>query len=254
MEYTVQKLAGLAGISTRTLRYYDDIGLLKPRRTSTSGYRLYGAEEVDRLQQILFYRELGVGLEEIKAIVTSSAFNRTAALRHHHERLLDKKKQLELLIANVEKSLAGAEGRNIMSDQEKFEGFKQKLIEENEQKYGAEVRAKYGSEVIDRSNKRMKNMTEDQYKGVQKLSGEVNAAIKAAFEVGDPGSGLARKACELHKQWLLKFWDEYSPEAHLALTQMYVDDDRFTAYYDKIVPGCAVYFLKAMRIYTGAQD
>lgn len=88
MEYTVLKLAKMAGISTRTLRYYDDIGILKPARINSSGYRIYGQPEVDRLQQIFFFRELGVGLEEIKQIVTAPSFNAVAALREHREKLL----------------------------------------------------------------------------------------------------------------------------------------------------------------------
>lgn len=253
LEYSVQKLANLAGISTRTLRYYDEIGLLMPARINSSGYRIYGEAEVDRLQQILFYRELGVDLDTIKGIITSSSFNRAEALREHHEKLLDKKKQLELLIANVEKTIAVAEGRIIMSDKEKFEGFKQKMVDDNELKYGKEIREKYGNETVNRSNQKIKNMTEEQYAAVEKLSNEVNEALRAAFENGDPRSELAQKACELHKQWLIYFWDKYSKEAHMALAQMYVDDERFTAYYDKIAPGCAVFLRDAMRVYTGIE-
>src|SRR3954451_1504741 len=106
MEYTVQKLASLAGVSTRTLRYYDEIGILKPARINSSGYRIYGPAEVDRLQQILFYRELGVSLDHIKKIITAPSFNGPIALKEHHEQLLDKRKQLDLLIANVEKTIA----------------------------------------------------------------------------------------------------------------------------------------------------
>lgn len=138
MEYTVQKLGKLAGISTRTLRYYDQIGLLKPARINASGYRVYGQTEVDRLQQILFYRELGVNLNEIKRIIDAPTFDSFQALKEHRRQLLDKKSQLELLIANVDKTIAAREGRITMTDQEKFEGFKEKLIEENERKYGKE--------------------------------------------------------------------------------------------------------------------
>ena len=93
MEYTVQKLGNLAGISTRALRYYDEIGILKTARINSSGYRIYGQAEVDRLQQILFYRELGVSLESIKDIVTSPSFDGTSALIEHREKLLEKRKQ-----------------------------------------------------------------------------------------------------------------------------------------------------------------
>src|SRR3954468_11887763 len=105
MEYTIQKLASLAGVSTRTLRYYDEIGILKPARINSSGYRIYGQAEVNRLQQILFYRELGVNLESIKEIVTAPSFDGTKALREHREKLLEKKEQLDKLITNVDKTI-----------------------------------------------------------------------------------------------------------------------------------------------------
>lgn len=128
MEYTVHELAKLAGITARTIRYYDQIGLLKPARINSSGYRIYGEAEVDKLQQILFYRELGVGLGDIRKIINSPSFNRLEALKEHRAKLLDEKKRLELLIANVEKTIAMLEGRTVISDKEKFEGFKHKLI------------------------------------------------------------------------------------------------------------------------------
>ncbi|MPW27330.1 MerR family transcriptional regulator [Alkalibaculum sp. M08DMB] len=254
MEYTVKKLAELAGISTRTLRYYDEIDILKPARINSSGYRIYGETQIDKLQQIMFYRELGVGLDSIKTILCSSSFNKHDALREHHGKLLDKKQQLELLIANVEKTIAMTEGRTYMSDKEKFEGFKKKMIEENELKYGKEVREKYGNGTIDSFNQKIKNMSEEQYDLIQKLTDDLNEAIKSAYEEGDPSSQLAQKACELHKMWLLNYWDQYSKEAHMGLVQMYVDDERFTAYYDKIAPGCTVFLRNAMRIFTGVEE
>ena len=156
MEYTVQKLGLMAGISTRTLRYYDEIGILKPARINSSGYRIYGQAEVDKLQQILFYRELGVSLENIKDIVNDPSFDCLKALGEHREKLIEKRKQLDLLIANVDKSIASLERKISMTDPEKFEGFKQKIIDDNEKKYGKEIRAKYGDEQVDRSNKNSK--------------------------------------------------------------------------------------------------
>lgn len=253
MEYTVHKLAGLAGISTRTLRYYDEIGILRPARINSSGYRIYGQAEVDKLQQIMFYRELGVELQTIKEILDSPDFDRTAALTEHHERLVVKRQQLELLIANVEKTIAMTKGECMMSDQEKFEGFKQKLIDDNENKYGQEIREKYGEEAVQSSYRKLKNMTAEQYEEMQNLNERLNEALRLALEDGDPGGDLAMQACELHKQWLMYSWPQYSPEAHMGLAQMYVDDERFTAYYDKIAPGCAVFLRDAMRIYTGVE-
>jgi len=158
MEYTVNKLAKLAGVSTRTLRYYDELGILKPARINSSGYRIYGEEEVDKLQQILFYRELGVSLTDIKDIINEPSFDRFNALIEHHEKLLEKRNQLDLLIANVEKTIATRKGGIEMSNKEKFEGFKQKLIDENEKKYGKEIREKYGDEKVNESNIKVKGI------------------------------------------------------------------------------------------------
>ncbi|UOE56249.1 MerR family transcriptional regulator [Bacillus sp. CMF12] len=253
MEYTVQKLAQLAGVSSRTLRYYDEIGILKPARTNSSGYRIYGQQEVDRLQQILFYRELGISLDQIKEIITAPAFDAADALREHREKLLEKRKQLDLLITNVEKTIASAEGRTTMSDKEKFVGFKKKMIEDNEEQYGKEIREKYGDETVDKSNAKLMNMTQEEYMAVTKLSEQVNSTLAQAMETGDPAGELAQRAADLHKQWITFYWSEYSKEAHAGLAEMYVADERFKAYYDKIGPGAAEFLRDAISIYTGQQ-
>lgn len=250
MEYTVQKLGALAGVSTRTLRYYDVIGILKPARINSSGYRIYGEVEVNQLQQILFYRELGVSLEGIRDIMTDPSFNGALALIEHHERLLEKRAQLNILIANVEKTIALAEGRNIMTNKEKFEGFKQKQIDDNETKYGKEAREKYGDIIVDKSNKKFKKSSEEQHAAAEKLGIEVIDTLAQAYATGDPASELSQKAADLHRQWLSFYWDEYSKEAHAGLAQMYVDDERFTAFYDAKQPGSAKFLRDAVVIYT----
>lgn len=249
MEYTINKLAKLAGVSTRTLRYYDELGLLSPARVSSNGYRIYGQKEIDRLQQILFYRELGVSLEEIRNILASKDFDGLSALESHLTALLARREQLNLLVANVEKTIKTMKGEMIMSDQEKFEGFLQNLVDHNEHQYGEEARTKYGDERVNRSNAKVLNMSKEQFTELERLTEDLNETLKAAFEQGDPASELAQKACELHKKWLCFYWDDYSKEAHKGVTQMYVDDPRFTAYYDKISPGCAAFLRDAVAIY-----
>ena len=251
MEYTVQKLASMAGISSRTLRYYDEIEILKPARINSSGYRIYGQNEIDRLQQILFYRELGVDLENIKNIVTAPSFDGAKALKEHRAKLLERREQLDLLIANVDKTIALTEGRISMSNKEKFEGFKKKMIDDNEKKYGREIREKYGEDTVNKSNAKMMNMTEEEYTEFEKLGVNLNETLKEAFATGDPASEVAQKAADLHKQWLCYTWPQYSKEAHAGLAQMYVDDERFTAYYDKEQPGTAEFLRDAIFIYTG---
>lgn len=254
MEYTIQKLASLAGVSTRTLRYYDEIGILKPARINSSGYRIYGQAEVNTLQQILFYRELGVGLDSIKDIVTAPDFDGERALREHREKLLEKREQLDKLIANVDKTIALTEGRITMSNKEKFEGFKKKMVEDNENKYGKEIREKYGKDKVEASNAKVMNMTEEQYAEVTALAEQIHTTLAEAFKTGNPAGDLAQKAADLHKKWLTYYWKEYSKEAHAGLAQMYVDDERFTAYYDKEQPGTAEFLRDAIYIYTGQKN
>lgn len=249
MEYTVQKLAKMVGISTRTLRYYDEIEILKPARINSSGYRIYGEKEIDRLQQILFYRELGVSLESIKDIVTASSFNGVKALAEHREKLLEKRKQLDKLIENVDKTIASTEGRIIMSDKEKFHGFKEKLVSHNEKQYGREVRGKYGDEAVNKSNNKLKNMTQEEYDEITRLESELLETLHAAFQTGDPKAELAQKAADLHRQWLSFYWDSYTKEAHAGVVQMYVVDERFKEYYDKKQPGTAEFLRAAVLVY-----
>jgi DNA-binding transcriptional MerR regulator len=251
MEYSINKLAKLAGISTRTLRYYDEIELLSSKRISSNDYRVYGQEEIDLLQQILFFRELGVPLEEIKKIIWSKDYDEIASLQSHLSGLREKKEQMERLISNVEKTIAASKGEITMSDKEKFEGFKQTLLEDNERLYGKEIREKFGEDTINASNSKMMGLTPEQYEKMQKLSLEINESLKAAFTQGDPSSELAQQVCAMHKEWLGYFWNHYSTEAHLGLVQTYVDDPRFKKYYDAIEVGCAEFLRDAMQIYCG---
>ncbi len=251
MEYTIDKLAKLAGISSRTLRYYDEIGILKPNRINSSGYRIYGRQEIDKLQLILFYKHLGVKLEVIKEILDSPDFDEIEALKNHYRELLEKRKQLDALIENVIKTIAEKEGRIIMNDMEKFEGFKKKLIDENEKKYGKEIREKYGEETVNESNRKFMEMTPEQYEKVSKLEREIMETLYEAMKTGDPGGEIAQKAAELHKEWLCCFWHNYSKEAHAGIVQMYVNDERFRAYYDKVQPGTAEFLRDAVLIFTG---
>lgn len=242
MEYTVKKLATLAGVSSRTLRYYDEIGILKPARINSSGYRIYGETEVDILQQILFYRELGISLRDIKNILTSPFFDKLCALNSHRKKLLEKRNQLDILISNVEKTIASAEGRVKIMNKEKFEGFKKRILDNNEKKYG--------DDIINKSNNKIMNMTEEEYYKLENIEKEFIETLSIAFKTGDPSSDIAQRSAKLHKEWLSYYWSKYTKEAHAGLAEMYVDDEKFTAYYDKKQPGTTKFLRDAILIYT----
>ncbi|TFE00528.1 MerR family transcriptional regulator [Jeotgalibacillus salarius] len=251
MEYTVHQLAKLSGVSGRTLRYYDEIGLLKPARMSSSGYRIYGGKEVDLLQQILFYRELDVSLEEITKIIHHPDFDLVPALQQHIQKLQDKHARLEQIISTVQKTIESKGGGISMSDHEKFEGFKQKMIDENEEKYGKEVRDKYGDQLMDDSNAKMMGLSEADYVRMNDIEKSFISELKKAYETGDPASAEAQKAVDLHRKWLAFTWPKYSKEAHAGLADMYVSDERFTAYYDQHIKGLTVFLRDAIYVYAG---
>lgn len=202
----------------------------------------------------MFYRELGLQLETIKEIIHDPSFNRKNALKEHLQQLIAKRKQIDLLSEIVKKTIKHEEGRIQMSDQEKFEGFKKRLVEENEKKYGDEVRERWGEEALEASNQKVLNMSQEDYEKVTKLAEDVNQTLAKAMETGDPASEIAQRAADLHKQWLTFYWKEYSKKAHVGLAQMYVDDERFKAYYDKVKPGAAEFLRDAILVYTGQKQ
>jgi hypothetical protein len=136
-----------------------------------------------------------------------------------------------------------------MSDQEKFAGFKQKMIDRNEKQYGKEIREKFGDAAVDVSNAKMMGLTAEQYENMQELSRRINVSLKTAFQQGDPSSELAQKVCAWHREWLGYFWNHYSQEAHLGLAQTYMEDPRFRSYYDAIAVGCSEFLCNAIKIY-----
>lgn len=249
MEYTVKKLAQLAGVSARTLRYYDEIGLLKPERVNSSGYRIYGPKQVDLLQQILFYRELDVDLETIMQLVTDDSFDPVMALYEHRAHLLNKRARLDRIIDTVERTIASKKGAETMSDKDKFDALKEKRIADNEKAYGEEIRQKYGDKKVDESNAKLRGFSKEQYEAMQAKEQEVFALLKEALATNDPTSEAARKLAQAHKEWLQFSWTSYSKEAHAGVAQMYVDDERFAAYYNKAVPGGAVFLRDAILAY-----
>lgn len=252
MEYSVSQLAKLSGISGRTLRYYDEIGLLNPERISSNGYRIYGQNEVDLLQQILYYRELALSLEEIKVIVHAEGFDITGSLENHLVQLSQQKRRLEGLIASVEQSLQAIKGDIMMSDQAKFEAFKQEKLEKNEAKYGEEARAKYGQGVVEASNRQFANVSQAEWESFQELEENLHTKLKEATQLGEPASPLAQEVCDLHRQWLIFFWPKghYDKQTHYNLSLMYVHDERFKAYYEKFQLGAAEFLNEALQIYT----
>lgn len=245
----IHELAKLSGITTRTLRYYDEIGLLIPEKRRDTGYRIYHQQHIDRLQQILFYRELDMPLDQIKDILNAEGFEQLKSLRQHQDALLLKKQYINGLLETVTKTIESIEDGLTMTNEEKFEGFKQQIINENERYYGEEIRNKYGEGSVLGTYSLVRNMTEEQYQTMQAIEGTLLASLQEAMKEGNPASELALEAAEHHKQWLSFYWPKYTKEAHVGLAQMYMEDQRFIEYYDSRVAPGATQFLTACIVH-----
>ena len=247
MEYSIQELSRLSGVTTRTLRWYDQIGLLKPSRVAESGYRYYGRAEVDRLQDILYYRALGMELARIKECLDDPSFDRLAALRSHLAALEAERERIETLIRSVKDTIGAEERKEFMSDEQKFEAFKRRTIAYNEETYGVEIRAKYGDQEVDEANAAVMNLTQDQYREWTDLGREIQERLEEAVRTGvSPESREGKEITVLHRRWLTITGNRYDPAKHRGIAELYVMDERFTAYYDKVVPGCARFLRDAV--------
>lgn len=247
-EYGIRELSELAGVSARTLRYYDEIGLLKPSYVNEAGYRFYGRAEVNLLQQILFYRERGFGLKKIQRILYQEHFDTLHALEEHLLELEEQKVHMEALIRTVQQTILSMKGEYEMSDKEKFEAFKERVIRENEERFGPEAREKYGDGEVDAVNRRLMNLTEEEWERFQNLGAEIRQRLKEGVLAGiRPDSEEARRIVLLHKEWLGMTWKKYTEEAHRAIVNMYIADERFRDYYDREVEGCASLLEQSVR-------
>ena len=252
--YSIRELPEIAGVSARPLRYYDQIGLLKPAYTNEAGYRFYGEQEINMLQQILFYRERGMDLKSIRKILYDEEFDLAGALEEHLGDLEQQKNRIDLLIDLVQRSIRSMKGEVDMSDAEKFQAFKENAVKQHEDMYGAEARRKYGDEEVDEAQRKVLNMMEEEYERLENLGKEIRERLKEAVLADvSPDSEEAGRIVMLHKEWLGMTWKKYTEEAHKAMANLYISDERFQAYYDREVPGCAAFLEQAIRNKVGAE-
>ena len=245
--YRIGELARMAGITTRTLRFYEEVGLLAPSGRSERGYRLYCSADADRLQEILLLRRCGVAVREIGPLLSTTPAERADLLARHLGRLRDERLRLTRLIATVERTLATLEGAGSMTDIEKFEGFKRDLVDKNEKRYGAEVRERYGDDAVDESNRKMLKMSKQEYADFRALEEQIRSELERAVDAGDdPAGETGERICSMHRTWLGYTWPAYSAEAHRGLAESYAADDRFRSYYDRSVEGCAAWLRDAI--------
>lgn len=242
---SISELASKAGISVRTLRYYDQIGLLTPARRDND-YRIYGEAEVHKLQHILLLRSCGLPLADISAALSSDDFNLAEKLVEHLDALTVQKGITDRAIETTKRVLDGLEAFDAMNDDERFEELKKSSVAKFEDEFGTEARNLYGDAAIDGANERMLNMSKLAWDAKEELEQRVKDALVKAMASDDPASPESRMLAELHAQWIRAHWGEdgYTPEAHRSLVEGYLNDPRFVDYYDSTCGEGATEFLK----------
>jgi DNA-binding transcriptional MerR regulator len=242
---TVGAVARLAGITVRTLHHYDEIGLLRPSGRSDTGYRRYAEADLERLQRILFYRELGFGLDQIRDAMTDGEADASAHLRQQHTMLLDRIGRLQRMASAVEKAMEARTMGINLTPEERFEVFG----DFNPDDHAAEVEERWGdTDAYRESARRTRGYTKADW---QRIKAEGQAAVDklvAAMQAGKPaGSREAMDGAELHRLQIDRNFYPVSYEMHVGLAEMYLADPRFTEHYEKIAPGLAQYVHDAIK-------
>lgn len=242
MAYTVKAVADLAGISIRTLHHYDEIGLLRPAQVSTSGYRLYSEGDLERLQQVLFFRELGLSLHEIREIIGHPGFDRRQALLDHKQLLLERQERLQRLIQSVDRTLDALERGIQMDKTDMFDGF-------DPSKYEEEVRQRRGkTRAYAESAERTKRYTADDWAAIKQESQAINQGIASLMD-RSPDDPAVQEWIRRHHQQINDRYYTCPPEMYRGLGTMYVQDERFAANYERVKPGMAQFMQAAIQAY-----
>ncbi|CAM5707950.1 MerR family transcriptional regulator [Streptomyces aurantiogriseus] len=244
MSYSVGQVAGFAGVTVRTLHHYDDIGLLVPSERSPADHRRYSDADLDRLQQILFYRELGFPLDEVAALLDDPDADPREHLRRQHELLTARIEKLQKMAAAVEHAMEARTMGINLTPEERFEVFGDKdpeqYAEEAEQRWG-------GTEAYAESQRRAASYTKEDWKRMQAEVTDWGERYGALMAAGEPPAGeAAMDMAEEHRQHICGWFYECSYEMHQGLGEMYVADERFKAFYDSMLPGLAEHLKEAI--------
>lgn len=244
MAMKVKEIADLVGISVRTLHYYDQIGLLVPDEVTESGYRLYSDRNLEMLQQILFFRELGFPLKRIKEIIASPAFDQREALVFQRKLLLEKRRRIDQMLETIDKTILHLKGEIEMTKEEKFKGFAF-----NRNPYEEEAKQRWGSAAVDKANAKLAALSKAEQETLAERMNEIYRRL-AELRHGSPASPEAQAAIKDWYDLLNSNFSAYSPEVFRALGQMYVDDERFTKNIDQFGEGLAAFMRDAMACFA----
>ncbi|MFW6090258.1 MAG: MerR family transcriptional regulator [Actinomycetota bacterium] len=254
MSWSINEVARMSNVTSRTLRHYDAIGLLPPAWTDHSGRRHYEEEQLLRLQQILLLRELGLGLGSIAEVLDAQSEQSTVAvLQRHRTWLRSERRRVTRLLETVEHTIENLEKGEDMAAEKLFEGFDPADFGGfRPEQYVDEARTRWGSEV-DKANARVKDWTRDDWARFRDETDAVVRRIAELFDADVPaGDERMLDAMEEHYRLICLFWTP-NREAFIGLGRLYVDDERFARNYETVRSGLAAYMRDAMEAYANAR-
>ncbi|MDG4827295.1 MerR family transcriptional regulator [Asanoa sp. WMMD1127] len=243
MGYLVSQVAALAGVTVRTLHHYETTGLLVPGERTAAGYRVYSDADLERLQQIRFYRELGFSLDEIASLLDTA--DPREHFRRQHRLLLERIKKLSEMVTAIEFAMEAQKVGVNLTPEERFEVFgdfePEQYAEEAEERWG-------GTDSYAESQRRTGRYSKADWLRFRAESEDWGRRLVAVMDGGLPADGPeAMDLAEEHRQQISRWFYECTLEIHTGLADMYVEDPRFTAYYEKIKPGMARFLNEAIH-------
>lgn len=253
MPYQVKEVSESAGVSVRTLHHYDAVGLLAPSSVTPAGYRLYSDRDLERLQQILFFKEIGFGLQEIKEILDSPDFDRRKALNAHRELLLEKRERMDRMLETVDRTIRSIDEGTPLSGQDMFDGFDMGRIREHQAKYGEEARRLYGKQVVEETEGKVSGYSEDRWKEIHGAISDIYGKLASRMSYG-PADNQAQEAIAAWRQTITDHFYDCTLEIFRGLGDLYVEDERFTASIDSHAPGLARFMREAMHLYCDRME
>jgi DNA-binding transcriptional MerR regulator len=243
MTYTIKEIANLAGVTTRTMRYYDEIGLLSPAETGDNGYRYYDQGSLLQLQQILFFRELDVPLKDIQLIMSRPDFNLLYALEKHRSSLQTRAKRLDKLIDTVDQTIATIKGEWIMNAKDYFEGF-------DESQYEEEARKRWGdTPQYAQSQKRWASYSKEQKDAIKAEGGRLTVRMVSEDPNASPDDPDVQAAVGEYYDYINKYFYTCEVGFLRGLADMWVEDPRFAVNYERVREGGAAFVREAVHIY-----
>lgn len=246
--YTIGQIAKMANLTVKTLRYYDEIGLLKPHHIGANHYRYYSSLELAKLRRILLFRSMGLSLEDIRLSFQMNTIQLKGLLQERLAQIFQERARQSAEINLILEKLSWLDQQERMNDMDKMTAL-EKMIQENEATYGREIREKYGESTVDSFNQQVLDMSDENFQRLQVLNQEIERLLKEGVAAQRPVNDISQQVVKAHREWLSLFAPKGMDlqQYQLAMVEMYKADERFAQYYENIISGATDFLYQSVK-------